>query len=343
MVMVAESRKMKKMKAIICERYGPPEVLELREVDKPIPKANEVLIKIHATSVILGDCELRGQNFPNYSLRLKILLRLAMGIRGPRKKILGQQCAGEVEAVGEDVTLFKPGDQVFAATGYFSSGTYAEYTSISEKGAVVRKPPNISHGEASTFPVGGMEALHFMQQTKVQEGQRVLINGAGGSIGTIAIQLAKSVRAEVTGVDSAEKFDTLRSVGADHVIDYKTEDFTENGETYDIIFDVVGVTKLSDCVKSLSEKGVYLQGNGPLSRGDKSVARKLGLTAIDGSADYTRENLLTLKELIEAGTIRTVIDKTYPLEEIVEAHRYVERGGKKGNVVISVIDSAATP
>jgi len=331
-----EVKDMEMMKAVICERYGPPEVLELRKVEKPVLEKEELLIKIHATSVIMGDCELRAQNFPQYSLGLKLLVRLGFGVRGPRKKILGQQCAGKIESIGEDVTFFKPGDEVFAATG-FDLGTYAEYTALSENSPVVLKPRNISYAEAATIPIGGTEALHFMEKAEIQDGQRVLINGAGGSIGIIGIQLAKSRGAEVTAVDSAGKFDMLRSIGADHTIDYKAENFTEHSETYDVIFDVVGVTKFSDCMNILNDNGIYLQGNGSISRGDKSTAKKMNMQAIDGPADYTRENLRHLKELIEAGTIRTVIDRTYILEEMAEAHRYVEQGGKKGNVVISVI------
>lgn len=328
------------MHAVICEKYGPPEVLELREVEKPVAKNDELLIKIHATSVVMGDCELRAQNFPQYSLGLKLVMRLGFGIRGPRKKILGQQCAGEIEAIGDEIASFKPGDQVFTATG-FDLGTYAEYTALSENNPVVLKPRNMSYTEAATIPIGGTEALHFIEKTEIQDGQRVLINGAGGSIGTIAIQLAKSRGAEVTAVDSAGKFDMLRSIGADHTIDYKTENFTEHDETYDVIFDVVGVTRFSDCIGILNENGIYFQGNGSISRGDKSRAKKMNMEAIDGPADYTKENLLHLKELIEADAIRTVIDRVYPLEEIVEAHRYVEQGGKKGNVVISVIENTS--
>ncbi len=323
------------MKAIVCTKWGPPEVLELREVEKPTPKDNELLIKIHATTVIVGDCEMRGFNLPQMGFGLRLLMRVGFGIRGPRKKILGQQLAGEIEAIGKDVTKFKEGDEVFAVTG-FSFGTYAEYTCLSENIIVARKPTNMSYEEASTIPVGGLEALHFMREGNIQSGQRVLINGAGGSIGTIAVQLAKNYGAEVTAVDSAGKFDMLRSIGADHVIDYKTENFTERDETYDVIFDVVGVTKFSDCIKSLNENGTYLQGNGTVSRGDKSTARKIGMKAIAGPADYMTEHLISLRELIEAGTIKTFIDRTYPLEQMVEAHNYVETGQKVGNVVITL-------
>jgi len=326
------------MKAIVCPRYGPPEVLELREVEKPIPKKDEILIKIHATSVILGDCELRGQSFPVYGIGMKILIRLGFGIRGPRKKILGQQCAGVIEAIGEDVTLFKPGDQVFAATE-FGLGTYAEYTTMPETGIITLKPSNMSYEEASTIPIGGTEALHYMTKAEIKQDQKVLINGAGGSIGTIAIQLAKSKGAEITAVDSSGKYEMLSSLGADHFIDYKQENFYENGEAYDVIFDVVGVTRFSDCINSLNANGVYLQGNGSISRGNKSLAKKHGMKALAGPAKYSTENLVKLRNLIESGTFRTIIDRSYPLEEMVEAHRFVEQGGKKGNITISVINS----
>lgn len=329
------------MKAIVCRKYGPPEVLELREVDKPVPKDNEILIKIHATTVLLGDCEMRSLQYPALSLGLRVLMRLAFGIRGPRKKILGQQLAGDVESIGEAVTLFKPGDRVFGVTG-FGFGAYAEYKSMSEKGLVAIMPDGLTYEEASTIPVGGLEALHFMRRANIQIGQRILINGAGGSIGTIAVQLAKSMGAEVTAVDSAGKFEMLQSIGADHVIDYKTENFTERDETYDVIFDVVGVTKFPACEGSLNANGIYLQGNGSVSRGDKSSARKSGMRAIAGPAETKIEHLIHLRELFEAGTIKAVIDRTYPLEMMVEVHRIVEEGSKKGNIVVTMDHSDNT-
>ena len=323
------------MRAIVCTRYGPPEVLELAELPKPKPKADEILIKNHATTVVLGDCELRGFKFPYYGFGFRLLMRLGFGIRGPRKRVIGQQLAGTVEEVGNEVVLFKPGDQVFACTA-LGLGSYAEYKCMSEAGLVTMKPTNMSYEEASTVPIGGSEALHFMSEANIQKGQSVLINGAGGSIGTIALQLAKSNRAEVTAVDSAGKFDMLASLGADHLIDYKHELFTERDETYDIIFDVVGVTQFSGCMKSLNENGTYLQGNGSVSRGDKSTAKKNNMVVYDKYTDYTTERLVELRELIEAGKIRTVIDRTYTLEQMVEAHRFVEEGGKKGNVVVTM-------
>ena len=325
---------MKAVKAIVCPKWGPPEVLELREVEKPIPKKNQILIKNHATTVILGDCELRGFKFPALGFGFRLLARLGFGIRGPRKKILGQQLAGVVEEVGSEVTLFKPGDEVFASTA-FGMGADAEYKCMSEKELIVIKPPTLTFEEASTIPLGGTEALHFISKANIQSGQSVLINGAGGSIGTVAVQLAKSKGAEVTAVDSAGKFDMLKSIGADHLVDYKTELFTERGETYDVIFDVVGVTRFSDCVSSLNENGIYLQGNGSVSRGEKSIARKNNMQAMAGTADYSVDRLVELGNLHENGTIKAVIDRTYPLEQMVEVHRFVEQGGKKGNVVVT--------
>ncbi|MHA2003164.1 MAG: NAD(P)-dependent alcohol dehydrogenase [Candidatus Thorarchaeota archaeon] len=321
------------MKAIVCTKYGPPEVLQLKEVPKPTPKANELLIKNHAITVIAGDCEMRGFNF-SYPFRMKLLMRAWIGLRGPRKKILGQELAGVVEEVGEDVTLFKERDQVFAATGS-GMGAYAEYTCVSENGLVAIRPDNMTFEEASTLPIGGLEALHFMRQASIQSGQKVLINGAGGSIGLIATQLAKYWEAEVTVVDIARKFDMLRSLGADYVIDYTQEHFIESGKAYDVIFDIVGNAPFSGCMKSLSDNGIYLLGNGWLSRSDKKTAKRSNKIAVGYTSDYQTKHLIYLKELVEAGTIRTVIERTYPLEEMAEAHRYVETGQKIGNIVVT--------
>ncbi len=322
------------MKAIVCIKYGPPEVLHLKEVPKATPKPNEILIRNHAITVIAGDCEMRGFNF-SYPLRLRLLMRLAVGLRGPRKTILGQELAGVVEEIGENVTLFREGDQVFAATG-FGMGAYAEYTCVSEKGLVASKPTNMTFEEASTVPIGGLEALHFMRKANLQSGQKIVINGAGGSIGIFAIQLAKYWGADVTAVDIARKFDMMRTLGADYVIDYTEEDFTESGEIYDVIFDIVGKATFSGCMRSLSGDGIYLLRNGWLSRTDKMTAERSNRQALGYSSDYQSKHLVYLKELIEAGTIRTFIERTYPLEEMVEAHRYVETGQKIGNVVITV-------
>ena len=326
------------MKAIVWTKYGPPEGLELREVEKPVPKADEVLIKVHATTVTAGDCEARRLDFP---LGLGFAIRLYAGlIRPVRLTILGQELAGEIEAVGKDVMRFKEGDQVFASTG-FGFGAYAEYKCLPERpdmGVLALKPVNMTYEEAAAVPVGGLEALHFLRQGDLQSGRKVLINGAGGSIGTIGVQLAKYYGAEVTAVDSSAKLDMLRSIGADHVIDYTQEDFTKRGETYDVIFDVVGKAPFSGSMRSLSKNGVYLLGNPRLSlivRG-RWTSMTSSKRVISGAASHKTADLLFLKELIESGKLRTVIDRRYPLEQMAEAHRYVEGGGKKGNVVITV-------
>jgi NADPH:quinone reductase-like Zn-dependent oxidoreductase len=328
------------MKAIVWTKYGPPEVLQLKEVEKPTPKDNEVLIRIYATTASAGDCETRSLKFP---LMLSLPMRLYNGLRKPRRiTILGQELAGEIEAVGKDVKLFKKGDQVFAALG-FGMGAYAEYICLPEEpkemeGVLASKPSNMTYDEAAAVPVGGLNALHFLRKGNIQRGQKVLINGAGGSIGTIAVQLAKYFGAEVTGVDSKRKLDMLHSIGADHVIDYTQEDFTNSGETYDVIFDVVGKASFSGCIRSLKKNGIYLLANPSLSRSVRGrwTSMTSSKKVISGTITESTEDLIFLKELIEAGTIKSVIDRRYPLEQIPEAHRYVETGQKKGNVVITV-------
>ncbi len=328
------------MKAIVWTAYGPPDVLELKDVEKPAPKDNEVLVKVHAATVTAGDCEMRSQKFP---LWISLPMRMYLGIRKPKETtILGQELAGEIVSVGKDVKLFNHGDQVFG-TAMLGDGAYAEYVCLPEEpeeGEMVLaiKPANMNYEEAAAVPVGGLEALHFLRKGNIQSGQKVLINGAGGSIGTMAIQLAKYYGAEVTGVDSTGKLDMLRSIGADHVIDYTQEDFTKSGETYDVIFDVVGKGSFSGCIRSLKKNGIYLLANFTLSRSVRG--RLASMTSsksfITGITSYKTEDLMFLKELIEAGKIKTVIDRRYPLEQIAEAHRYVETGQKKGNVVITV-------
>jgi NADPH:quinone reductase-like Zn-dependent oxidoreductase len=322
------------MKAIVCPRYGPPDVLQLEEVPKPVPKANEILVKNNAITVVAGDCEMRGFNL-SYPFHRRLLVRAWFGLRRPKKKILGQELAGVVEEIGEDVTLFSEGDPVFASTG-FGLGAYAEYTAVSESGVVAIKPENMTFEEASTIPIGGLEALNFMRQANLQSGHRILLNGAGGSIGIIAVQLAKHWGAEVIAVDIARKFDMLRSLGSDFVIDYTQENFTESGELYDVIFDIVGKAPFSGCMRSLVDNGTYMLGNGWISRRNKRTAKRSNKKAIGWTPDYQSKHLVYLKELIEAGTIRTFIERTYPLEEMVEAHRYVETGQKIGNVVVTV-------
>jgi len=328
------------MKAIVCYKYGSPDVLQLKEVEKPTPKDNEVLVKVHATTVTAGDCEMRRLKFP---ILLRLLMRIYVGLRKPKKiTILGQELAGEIEAVGKDVKLFKEGDQVFAATG-FGMGAYAEYKCLPEEpkemeGVLAIKPSNMTYEEAAAVPTGGLNALHFLRKGNIQSGQKVLINGAGGSIGTIAVQLAKSFDAEVTAVDSTRKLDMLRSIGADQVIDYTQEDFTKSGETYDVIFDIVGKSSFSRSVRSLKQNGRYLLANPGLSQMIRGLWTSMTSRkkVIFGAASPKTEDLIFLKELIEAEKIKSAIDRRYPLEQIAEAHRYVDKGQKVGNVVITV-------
>lgn len=321
------------MKAMVCTRYGPPEVLELQELEKPVPKADEIRIKVRASTATAGDCEMRSFTFP---LFLWIPLRLFFGVRKPRLKVLGQEFAGEVESAGEEQTLFKKGDRVFGSTE-LRLGANADHMCLPSSYAIVRMPEGISFEEAATIPTGGMNALFFLRKAKIQAGQKVLIIGAGGSIGTMAVQLAKLSGAEVTAIDSQEKLGMLLSIGADKVIDYQQEDFTANGETYDVIFDIVGKGSFSKTIKSLKPKGIYLVGN----PGMGNIIRQLvpgmkgGRKVVVAAADYKVKDLRYLSELLAAGKIKAVIDQTFPLEELRQAHHYVESGVKKGNVVIS--------
>jgi NADPH:quinone reductase-like Zn-dependent oxidoreductase len=327
------------MKAIIWTKYGPPEVLQFREVEKPTPKDDEVLVKIHATTVTAGDCELRSLRLP---LLLSLPLRIWIGFWRPKKgTIPGTELAGEIEAVGKDVVQFTVGDQVFGSAG-LGYGTNAEYICLPEEpeeieGGLAIKPTNMSYEEAATVPFGGRDALHFLRLGNIQSGQKILINGAGGSIGTFAVQLAKLDGAEVTAVDSTAKLDMLRSIGADHVVDYTQEDFTKRDEIYDVIFDVVGKASLSRSKKVLREEGTFLLANPARQMAaalwtQLTSNRKVKMQTASG----TVEDLEYLKGLIEAGKLKTVIDRTYPLKQTAEAHRYVEKGGKLGNVVISL-------
>jgi len=330
------------MKAIVWTKYGAPDVLQLKEVEKPTPKDNEILVKIHATTVTSGDCEQRNLKLP---ILYKLLMRLYIGLRKPKRiTILGMELAGEIEAVGKDVKRFKEGDQVFGATGFVGMGTYAEYTCLPEepeepeKGILALKPTNMTYEEAAPVPVGGLEALHFLRQGNIKSGEKILINGAGGTIGTYAIQLAKYFGAEVTAVDSTSKLDILSSIGADKVIDYTQEDFTKSGKTYDFIFNVVRKSSFSGSLRSLKQNGRYLIASHGLSQ---MVRRRLTLKksnkkVIFGASHPKTEDLVFLKELIEEGKLKSIIDKRYPLEQTAEAHKYVETGQKKGHVIITV-------
>lgn len=330
------------MKAVVVTRYGPPEVLKIEEVDKSVPKNDEILVRIYATTVTAGDCELRSLKLP---LGYQLILRMGFGFTKPRNKIPGTELAGVIEAVGTDVTQFNVGDKVFGGAG-LGFGTNAEYITLPEgpgemEGGVALMPSNMSYEEAATVPFGGRDALHFLRLGKIQPGQKVLINGAGGSIGIFAIQLAKLDGAEVTAIDSTAKLDMLRSLGADHVIDYTMGDFTQNGEVYDVIFDVIGKISFSRSRGSITPTGTYLLAN-PVSQMPQAMWTRMTTRnkVVMRAASGTLEDLQTLKGLIEQGKLRTVIDKTFPLEQIVEAHRYVETGAKLGNVVITVGDRA---
>jgi len=313
------------MKAVVCTQYGPPEVLQLIEVPRPIPKKNEVLIRTYATSVHRGDTRMRSLNIPGPRWQL-LLARIILGIRKPKRAILGMELAGEIVEVGKDVTLFKKGHQVFASTLWSGFGGYAEYKCIAEDGVLAIKPTNMTFEEAAVIPSGGITTLGIVKMANIQSGQKVLIYGASGSVGTFAVQLAKSFGAVVTGVCSTSNLELVKSLGADKVIDYTQEDFTQSGETYDVIFDAVDMFS-GDYKKSLKKTGIYLN--------------------VDKSSDNIKPKdviflLKDLKELIEAGKLKAVIDRRYPLEQIVEAHRYVDTGRKKGNVVITVGHSSKT-
>jgi NADPH:quinone reductase-like Zn-dependent oxidoreductase len=321
------------VKAIVCKKYGPPDVLELREVEKPTPKDDEVLVRVHAASVAMGDCELRGLRVP---FEWKLLLRFGFGIRAPRKKILGQELAGKIESTGKDVTRFKKGDQVFALTG-LHLGAYAEYDCLKENAILAIKPSNMSYEEAAAVPAGGLHAINFLRRANIKPGQEVLIRGAGGSIGTVAVQLAKSYGGIVTGVDRTSKLGMISSIGADHVVDYTKEDFTKSGKTYDVVFDAVGRSSYSDLMRSVKGEGYLLLGNPSLTQLLRGMRRsKKSRKVLRWTGGYPVQDLVVLRELIEAGKLRSVIDRRYPLEQTAEAHRYVDTGEKQGNVVISV-------
>jgi len=318
------------LKAVVYTEYGPPGVLKIKEIDKPFPKDNEVLIKLRAATVTSGDVRMRKAD--------PFLVRFFNGLTKPKKTtILGNEFSGVIEAAGKDIKQFKSGDQVFGAAG-FGSGTYAEYKCLPENGTVTIKPADISFEEAAAIPFGGLTALHFLRKGNIRKDCRVLIYGASGSVGTSAVQIAKYFGAVVTGVCSTANLELVKSLGADKVIDYTKEDFSESGEKYDIVFDTVGKSSFSRSLKSLNKNGVYLRAVhmsfSPVVRGvwtSLTSSKKV----IGGVASETKENLNFLKELAEKGSFKPVIDRQYPLEQISDAHSYVEEGHKKGNVVIT--------
>jgi NADPH:quinone reductase-like Zn-dependent oxidoreductase len=301
------------MKAVVCTKYGAPEVLQIREVATPTPKDDEIRIRIRATTVSVADVRIRSFNVPAQAW---IPARLFLGVRAPRKPIFGSELAGDVEAVGSLVTRFKVGDAIFAPTLDEGFGGYAEYRCLPETSALAIKPANISYEEAAAVPIGGITALRFLKKGNIQNGHNVLIYGASGSVGTFAVQIAKHFGAQVTGVCSTANVELVRSLGADYVIDYTRTDFAASGQRFDLIFDAVGKTTKAQRQQALAPSGSFV--------------------TVVGNTEITQENLDALKEMIEAGAIRVVIDRSYPLEQIVEAHRYVDMGHKKGNVVITV-------
>ena len=325
------------MKAIICTAYGPPDVLKLQEVEKPYPKDEQVLIRVHATSVTRADCEIRRFDFPGW---VAFPIRLWLGILKPRVRILGQEFAGEVEAVGKDVTSFVPGDRVFGTTG-MKLGAYAEYLCLDQlsPGSVLASLPTImSYAQAAVIPYGASEALQFLRKGNLKAGHKILIVGAGGSFGTFAVQLAKYFGAEITAVDSASKLEMLCSLGAHYVIDYTRGDFTGSKKTFDIIFDVVGKTPFTHLLRMLRPGGRYVIANPHTSHLIRGLWTMLtsDRKVIFGSDSSSVEHLQYIKELVEDGKLQPVIDRSYPLEQIAEAHRYAETEQKKGNIVITV-------
>jgi NADPH:quinone reductase-like Zn-dependent oxidoreductase len=317
------------MKAIVYKEYGAPEVLQLKEVEKPTPKNNEILVSIKATAVNSGDVRLRKAD--------PFAVRFIFGLIKPKINILGSVFSGEVESVGKDVKKIKVGDQVFGHTD-MSFGAYAEYKCLPEDGSLALKPTNITHAEAASIPFGGVTAWYFIKKANIKPGQKVLIVGASGAVGSAAVQLAKSFGADVTGVCSTSNIALVKSIGADKVIDYTKEDFTNNGETYDVIFDAVKTISVSRSLKSLSKNGIMILSAAGMSEMLQGlwISKTSNIKVLTGVISHTAADINFLKELIEAGKYKPAIDKTYTLEQIAEAHAYVEKGHKKGNISINI-------
>jgi len=317
------------VKAAVYVQYGQPEVLQVKEVEKPIPGNNEMLLRVKATAVNSGDVRLRKAD--------PFAVRFIFGLLKPRINILGTVFSGEVETVGKDVTKFKVGDAVFGHTD-MRFGAYAEFVCVPEQGSSALKPANISHAEAAAIPFGGVTALHFIKKAKIQPGQKVLIVGASGAVGSAAVQLAKSFGADVTGVCSTANIALVKSIGADKVVDYTQKDFTQNGEIYDVIFDTVKAIAVSRSLKSLSKNGIMILSAAGLQEMLQGlwISKTSNRKVLTGVISHTEADIIFLKELIEAGKFKPVVDKTYSLEQIAEAHTYVEKGHKKGNVTINI-------
>ena len=330
------------MRAVCYQHYGPPEVLQLKEVARPVPKDDEILIRVRAAEATKADVEMRSFRFAVKWFWLP--LRIAFGIRKPRRQILGGYFSGEVESLGKDVSRFSTGDQVFGAAA-LRLGAYGEYVALPASYPIVTKPGNMSFAEAAAVPLGGLNALHFMRLAKIQVGDKVLINGAGGSIGAHGIQIAKSMGAEVTAVDSTIKENMLRQIGADHFIDYMKDDFATMGRTYDVIFDMVAGSSYTACIKILNPKGRYLAGNPRLSVMIRSVftSRFTDKTARFAFAAETTADLLVLKDMIEDGKIKSIVDKVYPMDRAADAHRRVETEQRVGAIVIAIGCHSADP
>lgn len=305
------------MKAVIYTQYGPPDVLHLKEIEKPVPKEHEILVKVHATTVTVGDTRMRSFTVPRSQW---LFARLYLGLLKPRRPILGMELAGVVESTGKGVQRFKKGDAIFALT---MDGGYAEYKCLPENGVLATKPSNLTFEEAAAVPVGGITAWGMLHKACIQRGQKVLIYGASGSVGTFAVQLAHYFGAQVTAVCSAANSEMVKALGADAVIDYTREDFSQRGETYDIVLDAVGKAAPAQAKKVLRPSGMYVN-------------------VLSYSGKPRPEDLSHLKDLIEAGKIKVVMDRCYPLEQVVEAHRYVDKGHKKGNVSLTLVTNGQT-
>jgi len=320
------------MKAIELTKYGAPEFLQMNEVEKPSPKDNEIRIKIHATSVSSGDARMRRAD--------PFIIRLIFGFKRPRKPILGVVVAGEVEAVGKNVTTYKIGDQVFGSSG-MNFGAHAEYVAVPEDAVLALKPGNMTYEEAAAIPFGATASLHFLRIASIQQGQKVLIYGASGALGTMAVQLAKNYGADVTAVCSSSNIELMKSLGADKVIDYTKEDFTRNGEKYDVVFDTIGKSPFRKALRSLNKDGQLLLASAGLGTmlGGSIFSIFNSKKIVSGVIKETVEDMNFFKQLIEEGKLKAVIDRIYTLKQIVEAHTYVDKGHKKGNVVIAINQS----